>query len=126
MKLFRLVQIYLQMSGIYPPRCTQNHSINATNLFVVVLCVSSIIFTMTFCLFKTKTMREIGDTIYSSVTVLAILIFYIVIISNVSNIFKLIHAFEAFVQESKLKSFKCVDFLKKKTKYERNPFLQDN
>lgn len=105
MKLFRLVQIYFEMFGIHPPRCTQGHSINATILLIVVLFVSSIISTMSFCLFKSKTMREYGDSFYPSVTVLTILVSYGVIISNVSNIFKLINAFEAFVLEREYSIF---------------------
>lgn len=102
MKLFRSIQIYFQMLGIHPPQQNHIHSLNVQNVFIICVLTQGFLLTLSFCLFKAKSVREYGDSYYTCTTSLSHGVYTAIHIWKMPQISRLITRFETLILESKL------------------------
>lgn len=102
MKIFQLILIHTKQLGV----------ISSFNLNVVVsfsFLVYYTIFTCAFFLFKAETMAEFIESFYVSVTTIAYLSYFVIVLWNKSKILKFIENFENLIGKRKLNLLKLIN-----------------
>lgn len=102
MKVFALLQISFETSGIYSPSSNQAHSFNWHHLFYFSILAASVFTSAAFFALDAKTIGEYADSFYATETSLVLFIIYAEIVRNTANIFKLIDKYEIAIESREL------------------------
>lgn len=105
-KLFRYVQKFYRITGIYPSKTSHHHPFNVKNSFSLVSLICLFMSTFGYFLFKASTIDEYGKCFYASFSMLEILLYFIVNFSKMQSILKLIKKLEDFVEMSEYSFYK--------------------
>lgn len=100
-KLFRYVQKFYRMTGIYPSKSCHHHSLSVKNTFSLISLIAFFLSTFGYFLFKANTVNEYGMCFYASFSMLEILLYFIVNLLKIQKILNLIERCEDFIAKSK-------------------------
>lgn len=99
-KLFQFNKKLYEMLGVYPHQNNEKILFNSRNLFILFCCAQFCISMAAFFIFKAKTMQEYNISIYMSLTQFYIMINFLLLMWQISNILNLITDFEEFIEKS--------------------------
>lgn len=101
MESFQAAKNFFNMMGIYSPQQNPNSSFNFKIFIVLLLMAVSFIQSFGILLFQAKSTFEYGISFYASVTTLAVIAIYSLIIWHRVIFFTVTEKFEAFIAKSK-------------------------
>lgn len=104
-KLFRRIQKFYQILGIYPSQENEKILFNSRNLFILFFYVQLCISMAAFLILKAKTMQEYGATFFMFLTQFYVTLDFSILMWQMPNILSLITDFEEFIEKSKWKLF---------------------
>lgn len=101
LKLFTYIRKFYHRLGIHSPDPYINRSYNWRNLFILLCLTTLFVMSTAFLTFKSDTVVEFGTSFYVSTTGLLYLIFWLMIIHKVADLFILMRKIDEFVAKSK-------------------------
>lgn len=98
---FTFIRDLYHRLGIHSPEPRSYHSYNWRNSFILLCLMTFFIISTAFIIFKSDTVSEFGDAFYVSTCDLLYLIFWVMIVNKMADLFNLMRNIDEFVARSK-------------------------
>lgn len=101
-KIFKFFRKVSKMVGFYPSQLNPNCPFNCRNLSVLLSMTTLGLSTAAFCLFKARSIQNLGISFFTANTEFIVVISYLSVIYKMTNVFDLIEKCHEFIEKSEL------------------------